>query len=457
MNRRNFLASVAVGGLSVAGLSGDRDSGPGDETPSLNLGDQGLKPGTLDETGGGRQDFLSPASKAVQKLGGRSLPELRAYFRKEVDNEVIAYWDKYGVDREYGGFLKADKKTGAYPTTDKDLYSQGRILWIYSYLYNHFGRNQAHLDAARQGKEALVKHALLPDGHWGTLYARDWKMKQGFFDIYADIYMVLGLAEYFKASGDENARDLAVRTSYLVTETILAPHYQGQGHGPAYEPGIKRLGTWVHFLFPLTYLLQYTKDEGLEAVARMCVRNMLQYHWVRGEGFAYECLDNQYRPYSSDYLSRFDNNLGYRLEFISGWHNIQAAFKVMLEALRLGSREMFRDGLEFGFQICRTHWKDSEPGGFYDFMKVDDLRQGRGVESKADSAIYDFLVFALLAVEYTMSAESIAWFEKIFACSLSRPIYNGSLTLHEPRGVMFGLQIVERMIERAGRVSGFLS
>jgi hypothetical protein len=456
MNRRSFLSSLAAGGLGFAGLPGGIRSRSGRKADSPEEGLGRAKAEKDGEFGTVRGESSLSASRILQKLGGRSLQELRGYFRQEVEDKVISYWERYGVDREYGGYLKADQKTGAYPTTDKDLYSQGRILWIYSYLYNHFGRNRAHLEAARQGKEALVRNALLPDGHWGTLYARDWKTKQGFFDIYADIYMVLGLAEYFRASGDENARDLAVRTSYRITETVLAPHYQGQGHGPAYEPGIKRLGTWVHFLFPLTFLLQYTKDEGLEAIARMCVRNILQYHWVRGEGFAYECLDNQYRPFSSDYLSRFDNNVSYRLEFISGWHNIQAAFKVMLEALRAGSREMFRDGLEFGFQTCRTHWKEGEPCGFYDFMNVADLRKGSGVPSRADSAIYDFLVFALLAVEHTMSDESVAWFEKIFACALSRPIYNGSLTLHEPRGVMFGCQIMERMIERGGRVSGFL-
>jgi len=457
MKRRNFLAAVAAGGLGVAGLPAETGCGPSEKTSAAGPNCGGFKPEISRGFGRASQDARKTVPVPAHQLAGRSLPELRDYFRQGVDDEVIAYWDRCGVDREYGGFLRADKNTGAYPSTDKDLYSQGRILWIYSYLYNHFGRNRSHLDAARQGKEALVKHAILPDGHWGTLYSRDWKMKQGFFDIYADIYMVLGLAEYSKASGDESARELAVRTSYLVTETILAPHYQGQGHGPAYEPGIKRLGTWVHFLFPLTYLLQYTRDEGLEAVARMCVRNILQYHWEREGGFAYECLDNQYRPYSSDYLSRFDENFSYRLEFVSGWHNIQAAYKVMLEALRVGSREMFRDGLEFGFQVCRTHWKESEPCGFYDFMNVDDLRKGRGVPSKADSAIYDFLLFTLLAVEHTMTADAITWFEKIFACALSRPIYNGSLTLHEPRGVMFGLQIVERIIERGGRVSGFLS
>lgn len=453
MKRRNFLSTMAVGGLAAVDSSRlERPNPSAGPRPPVSEGKS---------TAGAPRQAVRPAPRSVppiQKIGRWPLDEIRSRFEKELETDVIAYWDKYGVDREYGGYLKADKKTGAYTATDKDLYSQGRILWIYSYLYNHFGRNPAHLEAARQGKDALVKHALLPNGHWGTLYARDWTMKQGLFDIYADIYMILGLAEYFKASGDEEAYRLAVRTSYVANEMILAPSYQGQGHGPFYEPGIKRLGTWVHFLFPLTLLLQYRSEEGLEPIARMCVRNMVQYHWDRKEGFAYECLDHLYKPYPVDYLSRFNERADYREGFISGWHSIQGAYKIMLEALRVESREMFEDGLEFGFQIFKTHWKDSEPCGFNDFKDVEDVRKGRGVPSPADSAIYDFLLFSLLAIEHTLSPQANACFDRAYSCALSRPqgIFNGSLTLHEPRGVMLSLQILDRLIQRGGRASGFL-
>jgi hypothetical protein len=130
----------------------------------------------------------------------------------------------------------------------------------------------------------------------------------------------------------------------------------------------------------------------------------------------------------------------------------------MLEAQRVGSREMFGDGLTFGYQMFKTHWKDGDPCGFYDFKSAEDVQKGRGVLSKSDSAIYDFLLFSLLAVEHTLSEEAQACFEKAYSCALSRPegIFTGSLTLHEPRGVMLGIQVLDRLIQRGGRASGFL-
>ncbi|OGD23009.1 MAG: hypothetical protein A2W03_04510 [Candidatus Aminicenantes bacterium RBG_16_63_16] len=397
------------------------------------------------------------AGGTLKSIGPYSLEALRDHFRTELESEIIPHWENRGIDREYGGYLVADRKSGAYATTDKDLYSQGRILWIFSYLYNHFGRNPAHLEAARQGQEALVKHCRVEDGHWGTLYARDWKRIRGFFDIYADIYMILGLAEYYRASGDEEARKLAVETSYVVTRAVLAPHYQGQGHGPFHEPGTKRLGTWAHFLFPLTLLLSYSADEGLERIARMCVRNIIERHWNRAKGFAYEYLNDRFEPYSNDYLSDYRGEHDYT-HYISGWHSIQAAFKVMLEAQRVGVREMFLDGQELGFATLRAHFEDGEDCRLMEFENEEMWRKKQGNNLKPYYALYDVFVFCLTSLEHSRAPEAAAWFEKAYSCAMSKTggLTGGNLTLHEPRGVMLCLEILERMISRGGKASGFL-
>jgi len=37
-------------------------------------------------------------------------------------------------------------------------------MWVYSYLYNHFGKNPQYLEVARKIKEFVVTHALQEDG-----------------------------------------------------------------------------------------------------------------------------------------------------------------------------------------------------------------------------------------------------------------------------------------------------
>jgi len=447
MKRRDFLTGMAAGSLAVtaaASTAGSRRR----EASTLTAGSLG---------GAAFPQETAGAGAPMKSIGPYSLEALRDHFRTELESEIVPHWEKRGVDREFGGYLVADRKTGACATTDKDLYSQGRILWIFSYLYNHFGRNPAHLQAARQGKEALAKHCRVEEGHWGTLYTRDWKRIKGFFDIYADIYMVLGLAEYYRASGDEEALRLAVDTSYVVNRTVLAPPYQGQGHGPFYEPGIKRLGTWAHFLFPLTLLLSYSADEGLERIARMCVRYIIERHWNRAQGFAYEYLDDKFEPYSNDYLSDYRGEHDYT-HYISGWHSIQAAFKVMLEAQRAGVREMFLDGQELGFATLRAHFEEGEDCRLMEFENEAMWRKKQGNNLRPYYALYDVFVFCLMSLEHSRAPEAAAWFEKAFSCAVSKTggLTGGNLTLHEPRGVMLCLEILERMIGRGGKVSGFL-
>ena len=455
MKRRNFLSHLAVGGLTAGAGSSlieikDRiRAGSGDCQSS------GVDASLLGSDGKRPSDFFSASPHHVlNKIGSQTLEEIQRHFKKELYDDTIPYWEKHGIDQEYGGYLKADKKSGTVLITDKDVYSQGRILWIFSYLFNHFGKKPIHFEAARQGKEALVRNCLLPDGHWGTLYSRDWKQITGFFDIYADIYMILGLAEFYKASGDAESLRLAVETCYRVTEMVLAPHYQG--NGSLCEPGTKVMGTWVHFLFPITLLLQYTQDEGIDRMARMCVRNMLQCHWQRDEGFAFEFLDNRYQPYPDNYLSLYGGNADW-VHLISGWHNIQGAWKTMHEAIRIKSRDMFTDAMRFGFQVLEKHLLIDGDCVLTGFDNVEMWRKGKAFTKKVYTSLYDVFLFCLLAIEYTHSPEAIAWFDKAFDCARSKPggINNGSLTLHEPRGIMFAIQILQRMIDQGGKPSSF--
>lgn len=453
MKRRAFISSVTTGGIALAVPALET---PAAEAESTTKGASGQSANHQKPPSIANWSHRLNLNGSLTKIGKWSLDELLALYRKQLQEDTIGFWEGYGIDHEHGGYLRPDKRTKTYPTTDKDLYSQGRLLWLFSYLYNHFGREAKHLEAARQGKQALLEHCRVEGGHWGTLYTRDWKLKQGFYDIYADIYMVLGLQEYFRATGDEEAKTLARETAYAVTKVILSPDYLGAGHGPAYEPGIKRLGTWVHLLFPLNQFLAHSPDEGLERIARFCVRNILTRHWQSEKGFAWECLDHQYQPFSNDYLSRWVADYDWAHQIL-GWHTVQGAYKVMLEAVRIGNKEMFRDGLDVGFRTLRAHWSGAGQGGPVEFDGLEGLAK-RHSKPEPDAAIYDYLLFTLLAIEHTLSPEAIDWFERMYAAVLRRPegIFTGSLTLHEPRGVMFGVQILERIIQRQGRASGFL-
>ena len=440
MRRRNFISSLAANAFTLSAA------------PSLWAMGENRENGHF--------SVSSKNKKIITKIGKRSLEEIRDVFKHELFDITLTLWKKDGVDWKYGGYLPHIDESGTITETNKRLYYQGRVLWLYSYFYNKFGGDEYYLSAAKTGFDFLTKYCVDENYDWFTEVTREGKPVTKFYDIYASIYTVLGLGEYYKATGIEEACDLAVKSAYRVNEIILSPHYQAQGHGPFYEPGTKRLGTWLHLLNALTPLLKYTEDSGVEKIARMCVRYMLQYHWQPDIGLAFEVLQPNFQPHPNDFF--IDDEVlstQNRARWVNNFHTMEAAWMIMEEALRAGNTGMFRAGMDFGRAHLDKCWVDrnGEQGLVQFFMPdyPETFEKGGIIKPYVFKEIF---ILLLLALEHDPDAEWAAeWFDRSFSYAYEKPLeWPWRDTLHQPRGVMYCYEILERMIERGGRASNFL-
>ena len=396
-------------------------------------------------------------SKRLTSIGSLSLEEIRDQFKKELFDITIPLWKTKGVDWQYGGYLPRLEPDGRPTTTNKQLYYQGRVLWLYSYFYTHYEKDEYFLKAAKMGFDFLTKYCVDENYDWFTEVERDGTPVTKFFDIYASIYMILGLGEYYRATGLEEARDLAVKSTLRVTEIILSPHYQAQSHGPWYEPGTKRLGTWLHLLNALTQLLRYIDDPAIEKIAKMCVRNILSHHW-QPEGYAFETLLPNFDPYPND-LFIDDEEKGYQNQarWVNNFHTMEAGWMVMEEALRVGNRPMFDAGLKFGKFHLEEYWVErGSEQGIIQFLRPDDKNPTEGRDICKPYVFKEIFVMLLLTLEHKHEKWAAEWFDRAFTYAYKKPLEWPYMdTLHQPRGVMFCYEIIERMITRNGRVSDF--
>ena len=78
------------------------------------------------------------------------LAPLRDRYRHELFDVVLPFWDRNGIDHQLGGFLCGLDHDGTLVHSDKFHWYMGRGLWVYSFLYNHFGRDPHHLEIARK-------------------------------------------------------------------------------------------------------------------------------------------------------------------------------------------------------------------------------------------------------------------------------------------------------------------
>jgi N-acylglucosamine 2-epimerase len=70
-------------------------------------------------------------------------------YKKDLTENIMPFWMKYGLDRENGGVYTCVNRDGSLMDTTKSVWFQGRFAFICSFAYNNVEKNQEWLDAAK--------------------------------------------------------------------------------------------------------------------------------------------------------------------------------------------------------------------------------------------------------------------------------------------------------------------
>ncbi len=147
--------------------------------------------------------------------------ELTTY-KKELEEElknILDYWMNNTIDHQYGGFMgKIDDKNIIYAEAPKGSVLNARILWTFSAVYNKTREKQFLLLAGR-AFEYIHTHFI--DKEYGGVYwTVDYKgrpldtKKQ----VYALAFAIYACSEYYKCSGNETAKQVALDLYELIQQ-----------------------------------------------------------------------------------------------------------------------------------------------------------------------------------------------------------------------------------------------
>jgi len=144
-------------------------------------------------------------------------------YRRTLLEDVVPFWLEHGVDTEYGGISNVIDDSGKVVSHDKYLWSQGRALWTFSALYNRIEKRGDWLAFADHIYRYLATHGRDDQGRWmyrldsrGNVLERDTS-------IYVDAFVMCGLSEYYAATGNEEALQLALDTYQNTLDRINRP------------------------------------------------------------------------------------------------------------------------------------------------------------------------------------------------------------------------------------------
>jgi N-acylglucosamine 2-epimerase len=299
-------------------------------------------------------DFAAaePITRPV-KLAGLSLQDLKQRYRNELFGVLIPYWDKHGIDHQRGGFMCALDHDGRRVNTDKFLWFQGRGIWVYTYLYTHFGRNPRYLEVARKTRDFALTYFRNETGEWAQIVSREGKVLQPpTNDPSGALYMAEGLQAYAHATGDSEGWQVALDT--------IKKQFRQTVHPPKADSadGTFKQGFWFLNLLIATQILRHTRDSEIAAIADHCIDAIIEHHYNPDTGLNNEVINRDFskpRPEST--------------KTIIG-HSIEALWMVMEEGRRRGDQKLITTCEERLRRHLEVGW-DRVYGGLVHAVNVD--------------------------------------------------------------------------------------
>ena len=422
----------------------------------------------LSRRGGGGEDPQAAVTGAVTALAGVPLEERRDRWRHELFDELLPFLHARVVDHQYGGFICTLDPDGTHGDDTKDTGFQGRGIWVYSFLYNNFGRKSEHLAIARAAVDLVLKS--MPTGRdtlWPARLTRAGRPAAPPPNtIAADVSMAEGLAEFSRATGELRYRELAkrilLRCRRIYDRADYAPDIVRVYNGPTPVtfPGARSQGVAMILLGTISPMLDGAPDPEIGAIASASVEALVGKHYDPDFHLNIELLNHDY--------SRPGNALA---QFVYTGHCLEALGFLLMHAARTNDRRLFDLAAARFRRHAEVAWDDVY-GGF--FRSLNNVAEDRWELNKVLWAQEEALSALLLLIEHTGDRWARDVFERTLAYVDStyyidrwgsrfwitggdrlvtrQPNLTRVEHYHHPRRLMFGIQTLDRMIGRAGRV-----
>lgn len=160
-------------------------------------------------------------------------------YKKDLTENIMPFWMKYGLDRENGGVYTCVDRDGSLMDTTKSVWFQGRFAFICSFAYNNVEKNQEWLDAAKSTLEFIEKHCFDEQGHMYFSVTAEGKPLRKRRYVFSETFAAIAMSEYAFATGDLHWAKRAIQVfedtqRFLATPGFLPAKFEAdvklQGH-----------------------------------------------------------------------------------------------------------------------------------------------------------------------------------------------------------------------------------
>ena len=326
---------------------------------------------------------------------------MREKFYDTLMNNFVPFWEKVSPDWEYGGFLCGFDRDGGLFLDDKSVWQQGRSLWMFSKLYNEFGRKEEWLKIAWLGYDFINKYCFDENGHMYFRVTRDGRPLVNRRYYFSEAFAIMGYVELYKATGNEE-----VKAKALEVFARMYHYYTTPGcFPPKVDPNTR-------------------KNKGHSIV--MIMLNVCQHMRMIDDNPLYDqVISDSIHTICTQFIKEDEKALletvgpnGERVDspegrLINPGHTMETCWFLMQEAIHRGDKALMEKAIEVNFWAVERGW-DQEMGGIFYFQDVENKPV---LSLEWDMKLFwphcEGMIALLYSYLYTGEEKYVAWFEKI--------------------------------------------
>ncbi|QEE48161.1 N-acyl-D-glucosamine 2-epimerase [Flavobacterium alkalisoli] len=208
--------------------------------------------------------------------------DLKSQMRDELLS-ILDYWTKNTIDNKNGGFIGTiDHNEIKHYNDPKGSVLNARILWAFSASYP-ITKNEQHLKIAERAFDYIAQY-FYDREHGGIFWSlnSDGTPNDTKNQIYALAFTIYGLSEFYAASGNTQALEMAVALYKKIEEYSFDPVHKGyfEAFTRDWQPiddlrlsdkdanEKKTMNTHLHIVEAYANLYRVWKDEDLKSTTR---------------------------------------------------------------------------------------------------------------------------------------------------------------------------------------------
>lgn len=349
-------------------------------------------------------NILNIFSLKHMKLAGHTVDELLEIYRSDLFDYFLPFLDRYVYDEIHGGFMCHTDRKGKKASTNKRTWYDGRGVWVYSWLYHHFGEQKEFLKRAQQTIDFLMEIESGEYPYWPWGYNREGiTLKDQKPDIYGSLFVAEGLAGLAAVTGKsqywQKSKSILMKcvAEYDRKSYEYIPHYATSG-SRLQAPRV--LGHWMILLNLSAHLLELQDDPKIRQISDRCIEAILEHHLHPEFNLLIEYLNHDF--------SLPDEPID---QFSYTGHGIETLWMLMKEGLRRENDSLYHTAENLFKRHVEVSW-DRVYGGF--FHELTNVKESRWLTDKVLWAQEEVLIGLMVMIEKNKEPWAVSWFNKVY-------------------------------------------